>query len=501
MERVEKTIFISYRRANSPWARAIYQDLVADGYDAFFDSQSINSGDFSRVIIENIKARAHFLLLLTPSALERCEDPNDWLRREIETAMDYKRNIIPVMLESFDFGNTNNSKVLVGKLEVLKNYNGLRIYSEYFDEGMARLRDRYLNTPLDAVLHPVSTKVQKATQEQKEVASSASQVNQEELSSQEWFEQGYKYGQANNHDEAIHLNPSHAHAYNNRGFAYANKGDLETAMKDYSQAIELDPDSYYPFSNRGFARYTQGDIEGAIRDYNHWIRLKPENADAYINRGLARHSKGDVDGALKDYDEAVRFRPDHADAYINRGLAHFEKGDLDKAIKDYNEAIRLNPDNANAYTNRGLAYYNKDDIVSAIKDYSKAIQLKPDDASAYNKRGVARLAKEDLEGAIEDYTLAIKYVYEGEEYLPYNNRGWARRNKGDLDGAVEDFTEAIRLNPNYAEPYANRGATYYDKGDYRAALGDYETYIKMNGENKKGVEEFLPEVKEKLKKK
>ncbi len=45
------------------------------------------------------------------------------------------------------------------------------------------------------------------------------------------------------------------------------------------------------------------------------------------------------------------------------------------------------------------------------------------------------------------------------------------------------------------------GATYYDKGDYRAALEDYETYIKMNGENKKGVEEFLPEVKEKLKKK
>src|SRR5688572_13951849 len=173
MERVEKTIFISYRRANSPWARAIYQDLVTHGFDAFFDSQSINSGDFSRVIIENIKARAHFLLLLTPSALERCEDPMDWLRREIETAMDYQRNIIPVMLESFDFGSANNTKVLVGKLELLKNYNGLRIYSEYFDEGMARLRDRYLNVPLDAVLHPVSTKVQKVTQEQQAAASSA----------------------------------------------------------------------------------------------------------------------------------------------------------------------------------------------------------------------------------------------------------------------------------------------------------------------------------------
>ena len=299
MERIEKTIFISYRRANSPWARAIYQDLVSHGYDAFFDFQNINSGDFSQVIIENIKARAHFVLLLTPSALERCEDPNDWLRREIETAMDYKRNIVPVMLESFDFGSTNNSKVLTGRLEVLKNYNGIRIYSEYFDEGMSRLRDRYLNIPLDAVLHPVSNKVQKVTQEQQEAASSASQVDQLELSAQEWFEQGYKYGEANNHDEAIRcyteairLNPNHAHAHNNRGFAYDKKGDIESAIEDYGLAIEIDPDSYYPYSNRGVVRYNQGDIDGALRDYNHWIRLQPENADAYLNRGLARCDQG-----------------------------------------------------------------------------------------------------------------------------------------------------------------------------------------------------------------
>ena len=49
-------------------------------------------------------ARAHFLVLLTPSALERCGDPADWLRREIETALGFQRNIVPLMLEGFDFG-------------------------------------------------------------------------------------------------------------------------------------------------------------------------------------------------------------------------------------------------------------------------------------------------------------------------------------------------------------------------------------------------------------
>ena len=97
MSRIEKTVFISYRRTNAPWALAVYQDLTYHGYDAFFDCLGIVSGDFESIILENIRARAHFLVLLTPSALERCTDPGDWLRREIET-----RNIVPhVSRETF----------------------------------------------------------------------------------------------------------------------------------------------------------------------------------------------------------------------------------------------------------------------------------------------------------------------------------------------------------------------------------------------------------------
>src|SRR4051812_45333004 len=80
MERIEKTVFISYRRTNVPWALAVYQNLTNHGYDVFFDYTGIASGDFERIILGNIKASAHFLVLLTPSALERCSDPGDWLR-------------------------------------------------------------------------------------------------------------------------------------------------------------------------------------------------------------------------------------------------------------------------------------------------------------------------------------------------------------------------------------------------------------------------------------
>jgi hypothetical protein len=121
MGRIEKTVFISYRRTNLPWALAIYQNLTSHGYDVFFDYQSIHSGDFEQIILGNIRARAHFLALLTPSALENCSDPNDWLRREIETAIDEKRNIVPLFFDGFDFGSPSIAKYLTGKLSMLKN--------------------------------------------------------------------------------------------------------------------------------------------------------------------------------------------------------------------------------------------------------------------------------------------------------------------------------------------------------------------------------------------
>jgi hypothetical protein len=70
---------------NVPWALAIFQNLTHHSYDVFFDFNGIASWDFEQVILGNIDARAHFLVILTPSALERCNDEGDWLRREIST--------------------------------------------------------------------------------------------------------------------------------------------------------------------------------------------------------------------------------------------------------------------------------------------------------------------------------------------------------------------------------------------------------------------------------
>jgi len=167
MARIEKTVFISYRRKDISWALAVYQYLTNQNYDVFFDYTSIPSGDFEQNIVSNIRGRAHFVLVLTPTALDRCSEPGDWLRREIETAIDEHRNIIPLFFDEFSFDSPSVLEKLTGKLSAISRYNGLDVPSGYFPEAMERLNNRYLNIPLDTVLHPVSAEVQKAVRDER----------------------------------------------------------------------------------------------------------------------------------------------------------------------------------------------------------------------------------------------------------------------------------------------------------------------------------------------
>ena len=183
MGRIEKTVFISYRRVNTSWALAIFQNLTQNGYDVFFDFNGIASGDFEAVILENIRARAHFLVLLTPSALDRCAEPTDWLRREIETALESGRNIVPLMLDGFDFSNSEVTNQFSGKLSALKHYNALRVPADYFSEAMTRLREKFLNVPLDAVLQPASSFAQETAREHQAAAYKAPEIPDTELRS------------------------------------------------------------------------------------------------------------------------------------------------------------------------------------------------------------------------------------------------------------------------------------------------------------------------------
>ena len=96
-------IFISYRRLDEQGnisgrdqARLIAKQLELDGYHPFFDYSEIKDNEFDKVIIPAVENSRVFILVLTKDALNRCRNEDDWVRREIETAIRFGSKVINV---------------------------------------------------------------------------------------------------------------------------------------------------------------------------------------------------------------------------------------------------------------------------------------------------------------------------------------------------------------------------------------------------------------------
>lgn len=409
MGRIEKTVFISYRRTNFYTALAVYQNLTQHGYDVFFDYQSIDSGDFEHIIIENIKAKAHFLIILSPSALERCNDADDWLRREIEMAMETKRNIVPLMMEGFEFNNPSVKQALSGKLRSLNRYNGLRLVADYFFEAMEKLRGRYLNVAIDDIhLQPLNFESKETTEANKVSTDKEEPVEIVQLTAEEWFERGFVFGLDDNMDESIQC---------------------------FTEAIRLNP-SYEAYFNRGIIRRENGDLDGAIQDYDEAIRILPNQSQVYNNRGNARRDNGDLHGAMKDYDDAIRLNPNAPRVFVNRGIVHKIQGKLDDALADFDKAISLQPtdlDFAEAFYQRGTVLQLKGKFEEAVGDYRQATS-----ASSYHvMAGTALMSVLRKLGiyveADEQETIVRNLISRDNEY----NRACFEATCGNTDKALE----------------------------------------------------------------
>lgn len=307
------TVFISYRRESSfAYAKLIFNEIRERGYDVFMDYESIDSGIFDTFILNQISSRAHFILILTPDALERCDEPGDWLRREIEQALDTQRNLIPVMVGGFQF--KDNEKYLTGKLADLPRYNGLSLVYEYFDAGIEKLCTRFLKLPVQGTLSAVSTTEINLAQQKIEELAAQPKPTEKEITAEDLFFQAV---------------------------TKQEYGDLEGAAALYTDSIALNPGLYKTHYNRGLIFYEQGRLDQAIEDFNEALRLNPEYTKALHRRGIARYDQKKFALALADLDEAIRLQPDHASFYNNRGAIWQAIGSKDKAIADYQKYLDL----------------------------------------------------------------------------------------------------------------------------------------------------------------
>ena len=287
-----------------------------------------------------------------------------------------------------------------------------------------------------AVLLQQEGKIDEAIEKWRSIAN-ITEESDKELGARAWFSVGYLSNKRKDHGaaidaytQALHLNPSYAEAYSNRGNAKDALGQHQAALADYDAALRLNPNFAAAYYNRGNAERALGQYQAALTDYDKALRLNPSDAEAYINRGNAKDALGQHQAALADYDAALRLNPNFATAYKNRGNAKHALGQHQAALADYDAALRLTPNDAGVYYNRGNAKHALGQHQAALADYDVALRLNPNFAAAYFIRALVNLLLRQVEEARQDFEKALALAQEaGDEALATK----ARDGLQDLD--------------------------------------------------------------------
>ena len=129
-------VFISYRRVGGDsTARILCERLRDAGYKVFYDVETLRSGDFNQKLYDVIAECEDFLIILSPGALDRCDQQGDWVRNELSFALKQGKNVIPIMLRDFVF-----PEYLPEDINAVRHRNGLEASTEFFDAFVDKLK-------------------------------------------------------------------------------------------------------------------------------------------------------------------------------------------------------------------------------------------------------------------------------------------------------------------------------------------------------------------------
>ena len=188
-------------------------------------------------------------------------------------------------------------------LEYLRLFHNISPETIYNDlHGFIHLQNRLPIGPTHAFHKGLSCHL-KAEQDNKK-------EKEEEKDKQELYDEALNY-----YEQAVNTGsfPFRYKVYNQIGFIYWNRGELEQAEKYFGKALGGKPDD----------------------------RDSEDLSESYRGLGLVRFREGQIESTIFNYDAAIDYDPKNSRAYRDRAAAHYKLGNKDKAKQDITKAEEI----------------------------------------------------------------------------------------------------------------------------------------------------------------
>jgi len=537
-------IFISYRRDDAAYVTGHINDLLRKEFGdeaVFTDVDNIALGVDFRAVLDQTVSQCQVLLAvigaewLTVSDQDgrsRLEDPADFVRIEIESALKRDVPVIPLLVSGAkmpaaedlpdslrDFAFRNGTQIRpapdfnVDMARLIKNLQRHfdEIRTEPGDEpGTQATTDPFRDRELNKERSPAEIDVQHDSPSKRSGSSEIGvQVGEEERARRQ-AELGIGHDETKNRWTkrlwliaiVVLVGASWFYVDRNQETTQAVVTSVETAIFETEENIDAGDDAEAnrtgdtdsmgevevgpPTSLPAAATDDTGEKSEADLDINTMAGNDAEAILEPVPETKSNTSENLTVGATNESaDDAVTTagpKADVVDEIVDDAEASPAASNDTATDTDADDEIFLTPGSqrqadASEFIGEGVRLAAIGEHEAAIQNFDEAIQLDEERSFVYKQRGASYKALGQYEAAITDYNEAIRL--NGEDVNAYYNRGVSHYALQDYAVAIADFDVVIQLDPEFVNAYSRRADAHEAMGNVEAATRDRAVFAEF----------------------
>ncbi len=177
--------------------------------------------------------------------------------------------------------------------------------------------------------------------------------------------------------------------YQNLGYAYGLKGDLENAGKAYEAALAKGEDAQVRFSY-GSLLFDNKKLDQASVQLKKALAATKDDPPMLATLGTMLGATHDYAECVQAFDRAIKLKGTEAEWFVRRGTCKHELKNETAAREDYQQATKVDPKFAPAYYYLGLSFLADKQRQNATIALKKAVELAGD-------KPIGKAAKDKLD--------------------------------------------------------------------------------------------------------
>ena len=179
-------------------------------------------------------------------------------------------------------------------------------------------------------------------------------------------------------EQATHLLPKEARAWNHLGLAYHCAGRFSDAIKAYQQALALDRNLAVGHFNLGTLYLAQSNLPSAVLELTSYTGLQPNAPGGWVKLGTAQVRARQTDAGEKSFRQALKLNPHLPEAWNGLGLVQIQRRRYEDAALQFKAALHERPGYTSALLNLAIVehqYVNNRGF--ALQKYREYLALQP----------------------------------------------------------------------------------------------------------------------------